>query len=144
MTTQLDRTNQTFKALGHPARLRMLAMLRGGDLCVCQLTAVLDLAPSTVSAHLADLRRAGFVVEEKEGRWVHVRLSESSDACRVFELLWHQLSGDDQIAADTRAVERLREMALDELCSLSKGELRLTLQESPGAVGDSGWSGSSP
>ena len=49
------------KALAHPGRLRILAMLRGGDLCVCQLTAVLELAASTVSSHLSDLRRAGLV-----------------------------------------------------------------------------------
>jgi DNA-binding transcriptional ArsR family regulator len=39
-------------------RPRIVAMLRGGELCVCQLTAVLDLAASTVSARLTDLKRA--------------------------------------------------------------------------------------
>ena len=50
---------RTHKALAHPGRLRILAMLRGGPLCVCQMTAVLKLAPSTVSAHLSELRSAG-------------------------------------------------------------------------------------
>ena len=59
---------------GAPGRLRILAMLRGGDLCVCQMTAVLELAASTVSSHLGDLRRAGIVTERKSGKWVHYHL----------------------------------------------------------------------
>ena len=55
------------KALAHPGRLRILAMLRGGDLCVCQMTAVLELAASTVSSHLSDLRRAGLVTDADLG-----------------------------------------------------------------------------
>ena len=42
------------RALGHPARLRTVAMLGSGELCVCQITEVLKLAPSTVSAHLRE------------------------------------------------------------------------------------------
>ncbi len=56
LSNQVDR----YKALGHPVRLRILAMLRDGGLCVCQITAVLGLASSTVSAHLAELRRAAW------------------------------------------------------------------------------------
>ncbi len=62
------------KALAHPARIRLLAMLDGGELCSCQLAAVLGLAQSTVSAHMAELRRAGLVEEDKRGRWVYSRL----------------------------------------------------------------------
>ena len=50
-------------------------MLRGGELCVCQLNAVIALAPSTISAHLAELKDAGLVAERKTGRWVHYRLA---------------------------------------------------------------------
>ncbi|MCL4813597.1 MAG: winged helix-turn-helix domain-containing protein [Vicinamibacteraceae bacterium] len=66
------------KALGHPARLRILAMLRPGSLCVCQMSAVLQLAASTVSGHLNELRRAGLVVENKVGKLVYYRLDEGS------------------------------------------------------------------
>ena len=59
MAKPLSATVHALKALAHPGRLRILAMLRGGELCVCQMTAVLDLAASSVSAHLADLKRAG-------------------------------------------------------------------------------------
>jgi len=56
----LDALVELGKGLAHPARLRMLAMLAGGELCVCQMTAVLELAASTVSQHLAVLERGGW------------------------------------------------------------------------------------
>ncbi len=70
-STPLDQLTRLHKALAHPVRVRILAMLRGGELCVCQLNAVIGLAPSTISAHLTDLKDAGLVAERKAGRWVH-------------------------------------------------------------------------
>ena len=67
----LESTVTAARALGHPARVRIVAMLRSGELCVCQITEVLDLAVSTVSAHLRELRRAGLLSERKDGRWVY-------------------------------------------------------------------------
>jgi DNA-binding transcriptional ArsR family regulator len=69
-SASLSATVHVAKALAHASRLRILAMLSGGELCVCQMTAVLRLAPSTVSAHLSDLRRSGLVVERKDAKWV--------------------------------------------------------------------------
>lgn len=103
----------TYKALAHPARLRILAMLRGGELCVCQVTAVLGLAASTVSAHLAELRRAGLVEEQKEGRWVRYRLREAAGA---LALLWPKLDADPQARADAALLARLRRVPLQTLC----------------------------
>src|SRR5512136_1221492 len=103
----------TYKALAHPARLRILAMLRGGELCVCQVTAVLGLAASTVSAHLAELRRAGLVEEQKEGRWVRYRLRESVSALAS---LWPTLDADPQARADAALLARLRRVSLETLC----------------------------
>ena len=85
------------KALGHPARLRMLAMLaRGAPLCVCQMTSVLELAPSTVSGHLNELRRSGLVSEEKAGKVVYYRLDERGEAAdavrRIGDEIWGQLT----------------------------------------------------
>src|SRR5512146_2972049 len=77
-TTPLTRLVQLHKAIGHPVRLRLLAMLREGPLCVCQMTVVTRLAASTVSEHLSELRRAGLLSERKEGRWVECRLAASA------------------------------------------------------------------
>ncbi len=70
-SSNLDTTVAAARALGHRARLRTVAMLRSGELCVCQITEVLKLAPSTVSAHLKELKQAGLVSERKDGRWVY-------------------------------------------------------------------------
>ncbi len=53
MTNPLTATVHALKALAHPGRLRILALLRAGELCVCQMTAVLNLAPPGLG-HLAD------------------------------------------------------------------------------------------
>ena len=80
MTPKLPELVRIHKALAHPVRLRILAMLRRGPLCVCQMTAVLQLAASTVSAHLSDLRRSDLVLERKAGKWVEYRLADDASA----------------------------------------------------------------
>jgi ArsR family transcriptional regulator len=64
-----------FKALSDPNRIRILKMLQMRDLCVCEITDVLGLAPSTVSKHLSVLRDAGLIHEEKDGKWVNYILN---------------------------------------------------------------------
>jgi DNA-binding transcriptional ArsR family regulator len=127
MSTRLKSTVRTHKALAHPARLRIVAMLRAGELCACQITAVLDLAPSTVSAHLAELRRAGLLVERKDGRWIHYRLAESARATDVFVPLWLHLKGDGQIAADDAVVKRLRAVPVEQVCRADMDLERLAI-----------------
>jgi arsenate reductase/ArsR family transcriptional regulator len=97
MFSPLSSAVNTYKALAHPARMRILAMLRGGELCVCQLIAVVRLAPSTISAHLVELKRAGLVEDRKEGKWVHVRLADGVDAQEVLESVFLTLADDPQV-----------------------------------------------
>lgn len=104
------------KGLAHPARLRLLAMLATGELCVCQMTSVLDLAPSTVSQHLSVLTRGGLVAERKEGRLVFYRLREDGAAPKVRETLLAALSDDPQVKDDRKLVERLRRVPIAQLC----------------------------
>ncbi len=122
----LSSTVQRYKALAHPARLRIAAMLRPGELCVCQMTAVLRLAPSTVSAHLAELRRAGAVAERKEGRWVFYALT--GDAEGLLAPMFAELADDPQIALDTSLVARLRAIGPEELCRVDMDVQRLGIE----------------
>ena len=64
-----------FKALGHPARLRIVEELLGGECCVCELVAVSSGGWSTVSRHLSVLKSAGVVEDEKRGLQVYYRLA---------------------------------------------------------------------
>lgn len=65
------------QALADESRLRILAALAGGELCVCQILELLDLAPSTVSKHLSILRQAGLIDARKAGKWMHYRLADA-------------------------------------------------------------------
>ncbi len=55
------------KALGHPARVRIVDELRRGDRCGCELLPLLGVDQSVVSRHLAVLRHAGLITERKAG-----------------------------------------------------------------------------
>jgi DNA-binding transcriptional ArsR family regulator len=116
MTKRLATTVDVLKALAHPVRLRIVAMLRGGELCVCQMTAVLELAASTVSAHLADLKRAGLVEERKDGRWVFHRLAQDEAAAGHLGPVWTSLARDPQLEADARVLRELRRVPVETLC----------------------------
>ncbi|HEX6932685.1 MAG TPA: metalloregulator ArsR/SmtB family transcription factor [Streptosporangiaceae bacterium] len=66
-----------FKALGDPVRLRLVSLIgarRGGEVCVCDLTAAFDLTQPTISHHLKVLREAGIITSERRGTWVYYRL----------------------------------------------------------------------
>lgn len=133
MAKPLSTTVSVLKALAHPVRLRLLAMLRGGELCVCQMTAVLDLAASTVSAHLADLKRSGLVSERKDGRWVLYRLTEDETARGHLTPLWARIDPDRQIEADGRLLRELRRVSVAELCRVDLNLRRLGIRRPPTA-----------
>jgi DNA-binding transcriptional ArsR family regulator len=122
--TPLEAAVAVARALGHPGRLRMLAMLQSGELCVCQLTEVLRLAPSTVSLHLKELKRAGLVTERRDGRWVYLALSEDPEARPWIETALAALAGDPQLEADDEMVEELRRLPVEDLCRLGYEEAR--------------------
>jgi ArsR family transcriptional regulator len=65
-----------FKALADETRLRILALLLEGELCVCELIAALELPQSTTSRHLAYLRNSGWVKDRRQGIWMYYRLNE--------------------------------------------------------------------
>ena len=62
-----EKTADFFKALMHPVRLQILAILRGGEECVCHMEATLRLRQAYISQHLAVLREAGLVSVRREG-----------------------------------------------------------------------------
>lgn len=62
------------KAMAHPGRLAMLHALGDGEMCVCELRDLVGSDMSTVSKHLALLKKAGLVQDRKDGLWVHYRL----------------------------------------------------------------------
>jgi ArsR family transcriptional regulator len=121
MATQpIDALVDLLKTLGHPARLRILALLRGGELCVCQINAVIGLAPSTVSEHLTELRRAGLLAERKDGRWVHYTLQPKLALQDLIDGLWPHLDETQPVKQDARAARAIRRTSPDLLCARGK------------------------
>lgn len=120
----MDQLITISAALADHGRVRALLACRKGELCACQLIALLQLAPSTVSRHMAILRQAGLVMARKEGRWMHYRLPEPREtsplARAMLELVLARLARSDQIAADDKAIARITELDPQDLCRLQK------------------------
>ncbi|UCD39098.1 MAG: winged helix-turn-helix transcriptional regulator [Fidelibacterota bacterium] len=110
---ELARVHQ---ALAEPNRIRILKMLEIRPLCVCEITAVLQLAASTVSKHLSILREAGFIVDHKDGKWVNYQLNEHPDPKVVgtcFSHLARLLTNDETVLSDA---EKVRSVDRHQLC----------------------------
>jgi ArsR family transcriptional regulator, arsenate/arsenite/antimonite-responsive transcriptional repressor len=107
------------KALADENRVRLLLALRGGELCACQLTELLQLAPSTVSKHLSLLRHAGLVESRKEGRWIYFKLAGREASVAVREAIdWVNKSLGRSPAAleDARRLRMILKQDPSELC----------------------------
>ena len=67
-----------FKAIGHPVRIQILAILtrQAGQVCVCDIEARFDLAQPTISHHLRVLRRAGLLASVQRGTWIFYSVRE--------------------------------------------------------------------
>jgi ArsR family transcriptional regulator len=72
--------SRLFKALADETRLRIVALLSHGELCVCHFAEALRLSQPKVSRHLATLRSAGVVEYRREGTWVYYHLIRQPDA----------------------------------------------------------------
>ncbi len=76
-----------FKALSDPNRLRILKALQSRILCVCEIRELLGLANSTVSKHLSILKEAGFILEEKNGKWVNYMINSKPGDPRISSIM---------------------------------------------------------
>jgi DNA-binding transcriptional ArsR family regulator len=102
------------KALGDENRVRMLLVLHGGELCVCQITELFGLAISTTSKHLSILYQAGLLDSRKEGRWIYYSLpgkAASAAAREAIRWVGKALAEDPRIAADAARLKKV--LALD-------------------------------
>ena len=111
------------KALSDPNRVRIILVLRRGELCVCQITELFGFAPSTISKHLSILHHAGLILSRKSERWVYYRLPEKSAPVAVRESLdWvhKSLGKSEQSLADTKKLQRILKTSLATICRRQK------------------------
>jgi ArsR family transcriptional regulator len=99
-----------FQALSDTNRIRILKMLEIRPLCVCEITEILNLANSTVSKHLSLLRDNGFIIDQKEGRWVNYHLinqAENEYIDSLLPLISSWLPDDNIIKQDQKRVTQV-------------------------------------
>ena len=106
----LDALTGIYAALADPTRLRILALLRDGEVCVCDIHASLDVPQPTASRHLAYLRKAGLVGARRDGTWMHYRLTpiDNPVVAAVVEAALHALSHTAASVTDERRLQVAR------------------------------------
>lgn len=115
----LETFHSTGRAISDRTRVRILKMLESGELCVCQITAILGLAPATVSKHLSILKMTGLLDQRKEGRWVYYKLGAhitNPFAPAMLDLVRGVLADDPVVAEDRRRLAQVNTMTVQELC----------------------------
>ncbi|AWL54865.1 TPA: metalloregulator ArsR/SmtB family transcription factor [Citrobacter freundii] len=93
---------ELFKNLSDHTRLNIVLLLREvGELCVCDLCTALDQSQPKISRHLAMLRESGLLLDRKQGKWVHYRLSPHIPAwaSQVIEHAWSSQRDEIQFVA---------------------------------------------
>lgn len=123
----MDKTAQLFKALSDDTRLRILGLLLDGDLCVCEIMAILDMPQSTVSRHLSYLKHSGLVSDRRQGIWMHYRLAEGDGALHedLLALLQKDLAALPQVRTDREKLQRYLAEKGSLSCCNTSGEMNI-------------------
>ena len=107
------------KAAADPTRVRILKILEGGEMCVCQVIAILSLGQSTVSKHLFLLRTAGLIKDRRDRKYIHYSLDRGSDspyAARMLRNLRGWLNDDPVVAKDRERAAMARAIGPIAIC----------------------------
>jgi len=129
----LETFETVAKAVADPSRVRILKLLEGGELCVCQITAVLGLAVNTISKHLAALKTAGLVQHRRDGKWAYYRLADrqfNPYAPSFLALVAASLADDPTIAEDCRLLALVGAVPVQVLCEQGRAALGPNVQAS--------------
>jgi ArsR family transcriptional regulator, arsenate/arsenite/antimonite-responsive transcriptional repressor len=113
------------RALADPTRVRILAALRNGELCVCELVDALGISQSSLSSHLQICRQSGVVTTRKESRWIYYSLSIRYGPLieRIFSEL-QTVGRDEQLARDAMRLKKRLRMRQGGRCVVGFGQLK--------------------
>src|SRR5258707_8617614 len=100
------KLDEFFAALADRTRLRLLNLMRDGEVCVCFFAETLHTNNPKISRHLAYLKRAGLVTGRREGKWIHYSLNEpkNAQAAELFASLLKTFKADQEMQADRAAL----------------------------------------
>jgi len=119
-----NSVDTVFRAFSDKTRLRILHMLGGGEVCVCDLVSVLNVPQPKVSRHLRYLRRAGLVQSRKDGLWSFYKLAAAKSAfhSKLLECLGCCFSDVPEVKKDALRLKKLCSPACCEAGSTRKGK----------------------
>jgi ArsR family transcriptional regulator len=105
--SRLATLEEAFKAFADPTRLRILGLLAGGEICVCNIHECLGISQPAASRHLAYLRRKNLVETRKDGLWVHYTLAELDEPVMrvLMSAVTHVLSHCEAIGKDRQRLQ---------------------------------------
>lgn len=105
--SRLTILEEAFKALADSTRLRILGLLAGGEICVCNIHECLGIPQPTASRHLAYLRKKGLVLTRKDGLWVHYKLAPLDEPVirMLLSAVTHALCHCDAVKNDRQRLE---------------------------------------
>ena len=98
-----------FKALSDETRLRIIKLLEQGELCVCDITAALDMVQPKVSFHLSTLKEAGLIKDRKQGKWIHYSLKDADLFRRMLMVSVCEKADGGLIGADRKRLAHFLE-----------------------------------
>ena len=124
MAIDLRSLVENLKAVAHPLRLRVLGLLGAGELCVCQVAEALSVPVSSVSEALRELRRADFVQERKEGRWVFVAVQDPPSS--LLRTLLLDIEALPEIQQDRARIAIVKGMTVQAVCQKQSAPARET------------------
>lgn len=108
-TLFLEAMIDVLKAIAEPSRLRILALLRRGDLTVSDLTTILGQSQPRVSRHLKLLYEAGLISRYQEGAWAYFRLADSEVHTEICNLIISKLDlSDAMLGRDDERMEQVK------------------------------------
>ena len=108
--TASKSVSDKFAAFSDPTRLRILHLLREGELCVGDLVGILDMPQPTISRHLAYLRRSALVETRKSGLWMYYSLAmaKSEFHQKLLDCLTACFADVPELKSDARRAKKVR------------------------------------
>ena len=117
-----------FKVLGDENRLRIINLLRQGELCVCEIEVILDATQSNVSRHLTRIRNEEIVIFEKRAQWTYYQINPEfiKRNKSLYEFLIEKMDQNSEFTKDLERLSKYKEsgMNCDNIADIDKITLR--------------------
>lgn len=109
--------NELFSLLSDETRLRCLVLLqKEGELCVCEISQIIESTQPKMSRHLALMRNSGLVSDKRRGQWVYYSLNPSLPgwAKKIIESTLENLQKEEPYSTD---IGRMRSLKKENVCN---------------------------